>query len=172
MPLRLVICLRLFCRGCDYRGEGNEAFSNQKNSMKRMHVMLSVKDLDEAVKFYSALFDSAPTVAKPDYAKWTLEDPRVNFSLAERPGAHGIEHLGIQAETAGELDELRARIAKAGGTVKDEGKTTCCYAKSDKTWVVDAQGVAWEAFHTSGSAPAYYGEKHGECCQAAVVAKE
>jgi len=156
MPLRLVICLRLFCRGCDYRGEGNEAFSNQKKSMKRMHVMLSVKDLDEAVKFYSALFDSAPTVAKPDYAKWTLEDPRVNFSLAERPGAHGIEHLGIQAETAGELDELRA----------------CCYAKSDKTWVVDAQGVAWEAFHTSGSAPAYYGEKHGECCQAAVVAKE
>ena len=81
-----------------------------------MHVMLSVKDLDEAVKFYSALFDSAPTVAKPDYAKWMLEDPRVNFSLAPKPGAHGIEHLGIQAETVEELDELRARIAKAGGT--------------------------------------------------------
>lgn len=130
-----------------------------------MHVMLSVKDLDEAVKFYSA-----PTVAKPDYAKWTLEDPRVNFSLAQKPGAQGIEHLGIQAETVEELDELRARIAKAGGTVKDEGKTTFCYARSDKTWVVDAQGVAWEAFHTSGSASAYYGEKQPSCCQTAAAA--
>jgi len=138
--------------------------------MKRMHVMLRVKNLDESVKFYSALFDSAPTVSKPDYAKWMLEDPRVNFSIAEKGDTYGIEHLGIQAQTPAELDELRARIARAGGVERNEGETTCCYANSDKTWVTDAQGVAWEAFHTAAAAKTYYGEKDSACCQKSAAA--
>ena len=137
--------------------------------MKRMHVMLRVKNLDESVKFYATLFDSAPTVSKPDYAKWMLEDPRLNFSITEKPGAYGIEHLGIQAESAAELEQLRARITRAGGVVRNEGETTCCYANSDKTWVVDAQGVAWEAFYTSGVAKTYYGEEPLGCCQASAA---
>ncbi|MFB6229735.1 MAG: ArsI/CadI family heavy metal resistance metalloenzyme [Salinibacter sp.] len=127
--------------------------------MKRMHVMLRVKDLDEATRFYSSLFDAAPTTQKPDYAKWMLDDPRVNFSIAEKDDEFGIEHLGIQAETPDELEELRGRIDRAGGTVSNEGETTCCYANSDKTWVVDQQGVSWEAFYTSGAAEAYDGEE-------------
>ena len=123
--------------------------------MKRMHVMLRVKDLGEATRFYSSLFDSEPTKRKPDYAKWMLDDPRVNFSIAEKDEDFGIEHLGIQAETPGELEELRERIDRAGGTVNNEGETTCCYANSDKTWVVDQQGVSWEAFYTSGEADTY-----------------
>ena len=134
-----------------------------------MHVMLRVKNLDESVKFYSALFDSAPTVSKPDYAKWMLEDPRVNFSIAAKAGACGIEHLGIQAESPAELEDLRARIARAGGIARNEGETTCCYANSDKTWVVDAQGVAWEAFYTSGVAKSYYGEEALDCCRASAT---
>ncbi|HKL88853.1 MAG TPA: ArsI/CadI family heavy metal resistance metalloenzyme [Salinibacter sp.] len=132
--------------------------------MKRMHVMLRVKDLDTATRFYSTLFDAAPTVQKSDYAKWMLDDPRVNFSVAEKEEEFGIEHLGIQAETPEELDELRERIGRADGAVTDEGETTCCYANSDKTWVVDAQEVAWEAFHTSGEAETYTGEGVTECC--------
>jgi len=123
--------------------------------MKRMHVMLRVKDLDEATCFYSSLFDAEPTRRKPDYAKWMLEDPRVNFSIAQTDGEYGIEHLGIQAETPAELEELRERIDRAGGTVNNEGETTCCYANSDKTWVVDQQGVSWEAFYTSDEADSY-----------------
>jgi len=134
--------------------------------MKRMHLMLRVKNLEDSVKFYSALFDSAPTLWKPDYAKWMLEDPRVNFSIAEKARAYGIEHLGIQAETPAELEELRSRIARAGGIVRNEGETSCCYANSDKTWVVDGQGVAWEAFYTSGVAKSYYGEETLGCCPA------
>ena len=134
--------------------------------MKRMHVMLRVKDLDEATRFYSSLFDAEPTVQKPDYAKWMLDDPRVNFSIAEAKADHGIEHLGIQAETPGELEELRERIDRAGGTVNNEGETTCCYANSDKTWVVDQQGVSWEAFYTSGVADSYYEEAERACCTA------
>lgn len=130
--------------------------------MKRMHVMLKVRDLEGSVDFYRELFGAEPTVRKDDYAKWMLEDPRVNFSLgvAAEGTAPGIEHLGIQAETAEELEQLRQRIrrleAAAGATVDDEGETTCCYANSDKTWVVDGQGVAWEAFHSHGTAPTYY----------------
>ena len=123
--------------------------------MKRMHAMLRVKDLDEAVRFYSRLFDAEPTTRKPDYAKWMLDDPRVNFSIAEKEEDFGIEHLGIQAETPEELEALRSRIGRAGGTVTNEGETTCCYASSDKTWVVDQQGVSWEAFYTSGEADTY-----------------
>ena len=130
-----------------------------------MHVMLRVKNLEEGIKFYSALFDSAPSVSKADYAKWMLDDPRVNFSIAEKEGDRfGIEHLGIQAESPEELEELRGRISRAGGMVKNEGQATCCYANSDKTWVVDAQGVAWEAFFTAGAAKTYYGTEPARCC--------
>ena len=132
--------------------------------MKRMHVMLRVKDLDEATRFYNSLFDATPTVQKPDYAKWMLDDPRVNFSIAEKEAEHGIEHLGIEAETPDELTELRQRIDRAGGTVNNEGETTCCYANSDKTWVVDQQGVSWEAFYTSGAAESYDGGEAVDCC--------
>lgn len=127
--------------------------------MTRMHVMLRVKNLAESIKFYSTLFASAPNVTKPDYAKWMLDDPRLNFSVAEKPDRFGIEHLGIQAETAAELTELQRRISRAGGTLREEGETICCYAKSDKAWLVDNQDVAWEIFQTSGTSPTYYAEK-------------
>ena len=117
--------------------------------------MLRVKDLDEATRFYSSLFDAEPTTKKSDYAKWMLDDPRVNFSVAQKDSDFGIEHLGIQAESPEELEDLRSQIGKAGGTVNNEGETTCCYAKSDKTWVVDQQGVSWEAFYTSEKADTY-----------------
>jgi len=131
--------------------------------MKRMHVMLKVNDLNESIEFYSALFGVAPTLQKNDYAKWMLDDPRVNFSIAERPGAKGIEHLGIQAENEEELEEIRANIGRAQGDTREEGKTTCCYANSDKTWIADPQGVEWEAFHTFGESEEY-GEAERACC--------
>lgn len=127
--------------------------------MKRMHVMLRVKDLAEATRFYSKLFGTTPTTQKSDYAKWMLDDPRVNFSIAEKTEDHGIEHLGIQAETPAELEELRDRIDRADGVVNHEGETTCCYANSDKTWIVDQQGVSWEAFYTSDEADSYHGNE-------------
>jgi len=142
--------------------------------MKRIHVSLQVKNLENSVRFYSALFGTEPTFTKPDYAKWMLEDPRINFSIGEGVENPGIKHLGIQAETPEELAELRQRIGHAGGTVENEGETTCCYHNSDKTWVVDAQGVSWEAFYTSGEAETYYapeGQDRSdgccatECCQ-------
>ena len=135
--------------------------------MKRMHVMVKVKGLEESILFYNELFAQEPTVVKADYAKWMLEDPRLNFSIGLASEAPGVEHLGIQAETPEELEELRGRISAAGGTVRHEGQTTCCYHNSDKTWVVDAQGVAWEAFHTSGEAETYHtpqGTSDEACC--------
>ena len=148
--------------------EPPETTETKETTVKRMHVMLQVKSLEESVAFYSALFAAEPTVRKGDYAKWMLDDPRVNFSIAETAaGTVGIEHLGIQAETAEELQELRERIGRAGGTVQNEGETTCCYANSDKTWVVDGQGVAWEAFYTHGAAATYRApapEGEATCC--------
>lgn len=140
--------------------------------MKRLHVNLKVKQLDESVRFYSTLFDAAPTLLKPDYAKWMLEDPRVNFAIVAAPGAGdglGVEHLGIQAESEQELAELRRRIGSMQGEVFDQGQTTCCYHASDKTWISDGQGVSWEAFHTTGEAPALQdtAPAAGEaCCEA------
>lgn len=137
--------------------------------MKRIHVNLRVAELPGSVRFYTALFGTAPTVHKQDYAKWMLEDPRVNFSLsALRPDQQpGIEHLGIQAETAAELTTLRQQLAGLEGDVEHEGETTCCYHHSDKTWVTDAQGVGWELFYTSGEAATYYapaGEGRSDGC--------
>ena len=140
--------------------------------MKRMHVMLKVGNLDESLRFYRQLFAAEPTVIKTDYAKWMLEDPPVNFSIGTvRRQAIGIEHLGIQAESPAELAELRARIgglAAEGADVVDEGETTCCYARSDKIWVTDAQGVSWEAFYTHGPADNYTApsseDRSADCC--------
>ena len=130
--------------------------------MKRMHVMLKVNNLNESVEFYSTLFGVAPTKQKEDYAKWMLDDPRVNFSIAEREGTKGIEHLGIEAESEEELLELRSNIDRTHGLSRNEGETTCCYANSDKSWITDPQGVEWEAFHTFGESENYSTE--GEAC--------
>ncbi|MDZ7658719.1 ArsI/CadI family heavy metal resistance metalloenzyme [Fodinibius sp.] len=132
--------------------------------MKRMHVMLKVNDLNESIEFYSTLFGVAPTKQKEDYAKWMLDDPRVNFSIAEREGVKGIEHLGIEAETEEELQELRSNIDRTHGLKRNEGETTCCYANSDKTWIADPQDVEWEAFRTFGESEEYYADEEVACC--------
>ena len=123
--------------------------------MKRMHVHVGVRDLDASVTFYSALFAAEPTVRKQDYAKWMLDDPRLNFAISHEHAALGIEHLGIEAESADELREVYARLEAAKAPVLEEGCTTCCYAKSEKSWIADPDGVNWEAFFTSGEATVY-----------------
>ncbi len=129
--------------------------------MKRLHVHISVADLDESVRFYSTLFAAVPTVRKEDYAKWMLDDPRVNFAISERDKATGIRHLGIQVETNVELAELSARLEHAHRPVLNEGQTTCCYAKSEKSWIEDPQGVQWETFLTTGESTVYGGGMEG-----------
>ena len=124
--------------------------------MKRLHVHVGVQDLDRSIAFYSTLFATEPTVRKSDYAKWMLEDPRVNFAIsAAQHEARGIRHLGVQVETTDELGEIYARLRSADRPVLEEGRTTCCYAKSEKSWVADPDGVVWEAFFTDGEATAY-----------------
>ena len=126
--------------------------------MKRLHVHVSVADLDASVRFYSTLFAAPPTVQKGDYAKWMLEDPRVNFAISRREKTTGVRHLGIQVEDRTELAEVFERIEHTQRTVLNEGKTTCCYAKSEKTWVEDPQGVQWETFLTTGESTVYGGD--------------
>jgi catechol 2,3-dioxygenase-like lactoylglutathione lyase family enzyme len=124
--------------------------------MKRLHVHVGVSDLDRSIRFYSALFAAEPAVVKDDYAKWMLDDPRVNFAIsAGEARAKGIEHLGIQAESIGELGEVYGRLKSAERPVLEEGRTTCCYAKSEKSWIADPDGVVWEAFFTDGEATTY-----------------
>ena len=124
--------------------------------MKRLHVHVGVTDLDQSVRFYSTLFASPPTVLKDDYAKWMLDDPRVNFAIsAGAEQANGVRHLGIQAESIGELGEVYGRLKAADRPVLEEGRTTCCYAKSEKSWVADPDGTVWEAFFTDGEATVY-----------------
>ncbi|HEX8573829.1 MAG TPA: ArsI/CadI family heavy metal resistance metalloenzyme [Allosphingosinicella sp.] len=124
--------------------------------MKRLHVHVGVADLDRSIAFYSTLFGARPSVSKPDYAKWMLQDPRVNFAIsAGRASKGGIEHLGIQAEDEDELAGVYARLKAAGRPVLEEGATTCCYAKSEKSWIADPDGVVWEAFLTRGEATVY-----------------
>lgn len=123
--------------------------------MKRLHVHVGVEDLATSIQFYSTLFAAEPTVTKSDYAKWMLDDPRVNFAISQGQAARGIEHLGIQVESTEELGEVYARLKAAGGPVLEEGATTCCYAKSEKSWIADPQGVVWETFHTTGDVVAY-----------------
>jgi len=123
--------------------------------MQRLHLHIAVEDLARSIDFYSNLFGAEPTVRKPDYAKWMLEDPRVNLAISERGRAPGVDHVGIQAETAEELAAIAGRLKGAGQTTFDETATTCCYARSDKSWVVDPSGVRWESFHTLGEATVY-----------------
>lgn len=124
--------------------------------MKRLHVHVSVESIESSVKFYSALFGAAPVKQKPDYAKWLLEDPRVNFAISAQGRKPGVDHFGIQVDEESELTEVRERIDKAEMATFDEGETTCCYAKSDKTWVTDPAGLPWEAYRTMGDAEIFH----------------
>ncbi|MDE2430343.1 MAG: glyoxalase/bleomycin resistance/dioxygenase family protein [Burkholderiales bacterium] len=137
--------------------------------MKRLHVHISVDNLNESIRFYSAMFNHQPTVQKEDYAKWMLDDPRVNFAISNKSSQFGLNHLGIQAENAEELHEMGTRLQQLQTDIEEESNASCCYAKSDKYWVTDPQGIAWETFHTLDSIPVF-GEKKqveqgkGNCC--------
>src|SRR4051812_8750236 len=123
--------------------------------MKRMHVHVSVEDLDGSISFYSVLFAAKPSVVKHDYAKWMLEDPRMNFAISMRGNAAGLDHLGIQVETGEELQEVYGRLRNAGSAVLEVGPTTCCYAQSEKSWIDDPTGISWETFLTAGEGTGY-----------------
>ena len=123
--------------------------------MKRFHVHVSVKDLPESVRFYSKLFGALPAVERADYAKWMLEDPRINFAISQRGRATGVNHLGFQVDSDDELKALRRQAADAELSALEQSDAACCYAKSDKYWIEDPQGVAWETFHTLGAIPVF-----------------
>ena len=123
--------------------------------MKRLHLHVSVPDLAQSIQFYETLFGAQATVVKDDYAKWMLEDPRVNFAISQREREAGVDHVGIQVDSAEELGELATRLKAAGATTFDQEATTCCYAQSDKTWINDPAGVRWETFYTFGEATSY-----------------
>ena len=137
--------------------------------MKRFHVNVSVGDIAEGVRFYSALFATEPTVRKADYAKWMLDDPRINFAISQRGYPIGVNHLGFQVDTADELAAMRAQLTRADHALVEQSGAACCYANSDKYWVTDPTGVAWETFHTLDAIPIYGGDteiapKTGACC--------
>ncbi len=142
--------------------------------MKRLHVHVSVRDLEASIRFYVELFASEPSVRKSDYAKWMLEDPKVNFAISRRASQVGIrpgvQHLGIQVEDRPELEEVYARLKRAEAPVFEEGATTCCYAQSEKNWIDDPQGVPWEVFLTTGESTVYGRDQVGPqaepCCAA------
>ena len=151
--------------------------------MKRLHVHVGVDDLAASIRFYANLFGAEPTVAKGDYAKWMLDDPRVNFAISSGHATRGVEHLGIQVEDEVELAEVYDRLKAADHPVLEEGATTCCYAKSEKSWIADPQGVVWEAFLTTGGSTVYGGgpalaslaaasanAAEGSCCAPALPA--
>lgn len=123
--------------------------------MKRFHIHVSVRNLDESIRFYSALFASEPAIRHPDYAKWMLEDPRINFAISTNRQPAGINHLGIQVETDGELRGMQSQLQVADAQMIQEDEQPCCYARSDKYWVTDPTGIAWETFHTLGNIPVY-----------------
>ncbi|MBP7863419.1 VOC family protein [bacterium] len=123
--------------------------------MKRFHVHVAVANLDESIQFYSTFFNTPPVVKKDDYAKWMLEDPRINFAISTRGREPGLDHLGIQVEEANDLKEISQRLKAAHQPILEQEQTTCCYAKADKAWVHDPQGIAWESFYTTGQATTY-----------------
>lgn len=123
--------------------------------MKRFHVHVHVDDLVRSIDFYSKMFAAEPTRREVDYAKWMLDDPRINFAISTRGGEPGVDHLGIQTDSAEELVELKARAEAADLALRDKGATTCCYASSEKHWITDPQGVAWEYFHTLADIPVF-----------------
>lgn len=131
--------------------------------MKRFHIHVGVKDLDQSVQFYSTLFGQQPTKVKDDYAKWMLDDPRINFAISTRSNLEGVDHLGFQVDENSELTELTERLKKADLGVYGEGTTTCCYAESNKAWVKDPSGIAWETYQTMADADVF-SEKPKACC--------
>jgi len=151
--------------------------------VKRFHVHVGVEDLGKSIAFYSGLFGVEPTVTRNDYAKWMLDDPRINFAISQKCGAtKGIEHIGVQVETSEELAEFYGRLKSTDAPVLEEGATTCCYAQSEKSWIADPDGVVWEAFLTTGNSTVY-GESPdlavlasanaapGQCCAPALAQK-
>ncbi len=136
--------------------------------MKRFHVHVAVPDLAQSIRFYSTLFGAPPSVVKDDYAKWMLEDPRVNFAISQRGAEAGVNHLGFQVDEAPELEEIHERLKAADAGVSAEKNAACCYARSDKYWVEDPAGIAWESFRSLSNVPYYHGETAreagGVCC--------
>jgi catechol-2,3-dioxygenase len=135
--------------------------------MKRLHIHLAVTDLTKSISFYNALFGSEPTKQKEDYAKWQLDDPRINFAISTRADTKGVDHLGIQVDNKDELEALRAQMSAANISTHSDGETTCCYAKSEKSWIADPDGTAWEAYHTMADAQLFSGENtasSNSCC--------
>ena len=139
--------------------------------MKRLHVHVGVHDLEQSVRFYSALFATQPTVKKDDYAKWMLDDPRVNFAISTRGKKGGLDHLGIQAENGTELEEIGSRLAQADVSVMPQKDAACCYAKGDKYWTIDPQGIPWESFHTLDTIPTFGADTRNKAVPKQVQAK-
>lgn len=123
--------------------------------MKRLHIHIAVDDLEQNIRFYSALFQAEPSVLEQDYAKWLLDDPRVNFAISSRGRQAGLDHLGLQVESSDELDAVQQGLAAAALPIAEQKQAACCYAQSDKYWSVDPQGIAWEAFHSLSSIPMF-----------------
>lgn len=123
--------------------------------MKRFHVHVAVEDLDANIRFYSAVFGIPPTVTKTDYAKWMIDEPRINFAISNRGAKTGLDHLGFQVDSDEELGELRQKVAEAEIAALDQPRAECCYARSDKYWITDPQGIAWETYHTLGEVEIY-----------------
>lgn len=132
--------------------------------MNRIHVHLNVRDLEKARRFYTAMFGAGPTVAKPDYLKWRLDDPAVNLSVVADEAGAGLMHLGLDCDSAESLDAIAGRLALAGMNAVPEAGANCCYARSDKQWLKDPADVTWEAFHTFEEGTRLHGADHGECC--------
>jgi catechol 2,3-dioxygenase-like lactoylglutathione lyase family enzyme len=145
--------------------------------MKRFHVHVSVEDLQANIRFYSSIFGAQPVVTKEDYAKWMIDDPRINFAISTRGHSTGVNHLGIQVDSDAELKAMKVNLIAAQAPVLEQQEASCCYAKSDKYWVTDPQGVAWETYHSlggvpvfgedSGTHPANDGKKTAACCMPA-----
>jgi catechol-2,3-dioxygenase len=135
--------------------------------MKRFHIHVGVKNIDQAVQFYSTLFGQEPAKLKPDYAKWMLEDPRINFAISTRVGKQGVDHLGMQVDEDAELEQITTRLKNADLGVYGESETTCCYAESKKAWVQDPAGIAWEAYRTMADTEVFNKESADEssCCE-------
>jgi hypothetical protein len=138
--------------------------------MKRLHIHVSVGDVGQSIGFYSTLFAAEPSVVKPDYAKWMLEDPHVNFAISSRGRSPGLDHLGIQVESPDELQDIFGRLQAAERPVLEEGDTTCCYAQSTKSWIGDPAGIAWEAFLTTGEST-FYGDASDRAEQVRIAGK-
>src|SRR5580698_5089821 len=163
--------------------QARENSSLKGTTMKRLHVHIAVNGIQQSIGFYSALFAAKPAVVKTDYAKWMLDDPRVNLAISTRGREPGLDHLGIQVENTGELNEVYARLREAGGNIIDQGETACCYAKSEKSWIDDPAGIAWETFLTTGesitygdgtgenTARVFHEKQSGACCAPQPAAK-